>query len=93
MSDAVVDHIVAVLPPLLASLDALEFIARHLDPPDFDAVMEAAGTPEQALQAVRPRLEHWPSHSATCKPRWPRPAMRRSPHSRACAWCSGAKGN
>jgi phospholipase/carboxylesterase len=60
MSDAVVDDIVTVLPPLLQALDGLEFIARHLNPPDFDAVMEAAGTPDQALQAVRLRLADWP---------------------------------
>ena len=46
MSEAVVDDIVAVLPPLLQSLEALGFIARHLNPPDFDRVMEAAGAPE-----------------------------------------------
>ena len=50
--EAVVDDIVAVLPPLLQSLEALGFIARHLNPPDFGRVMEAAGTPDQALQAV-----------------------------------------
>jgi phospholipase/carboxylesterase len=60
MSEAVVDDIVAVLPPLLQSLEALGFIARHLNPPDFDEVMRAAGTPDQDLQSVRPRLEDWP---------------------------------
>jgi phospholipase/carboxylesterase len=60
MSEAVVDDIVAVLPPLLQSLETLAFIARHLNPPEFGAVMEAAGEPEQALQAVRPRLAGWP---------------------------------
>ncbi len=45
MSEAVVDDIVAVLPPLLQSLEALEFIARRLNPPDFGRVMHAAGTP------------------------------------------------
>jgi phospholipase/carboxylesterase len=64
MSEAVVDDIVAVLPPLLQSLEALGFIARHLNPPDFDAVMEAAGTPDQALQALRPRLLDWPKEFA-----------------------------
>ena len=39
MSEAVVDDIVAVLPPLLQSLEALSFIARYLNPPDFDRVM------------------------------------------------------
>ena len=57
MSEAVVDDIVAVLPPLLQSLEALWFVARHLHPPDFDRVMQAAGTPDQALQSVRARLE------------------------------------
>jgi phospholipase/carboxylesterase len=64
MSEAVVDDIVAVLPPLLQSLEALGFIARHLNPPQFDAVMEAAGTPDQALQAVRARLTDWPDEFA-----------------------------
>jgi phospholipase/carboxylesterase len=64
MGAAVVDDIVAVLPPLLQSLEALGFIARHLNPPDFDAVMQAAGTPDQALKAVRPRLAGWPAEFA-----------------------------
>jgi phospholipase/carboxylesterase len=64
MSEAVVDDIVAVLPPLLQSLEALAFIARHLNPPDFDSVMEAAGQPDHALQAVRARLADWPEQFA-----------------------------
>src|ERR1700730_2802487 len=64
MSESVVADIVAVLPPLLHSLEALAFIARHLNPPDFDSVMEAAGQPDQALQAVRPRLADWPEEFA-----------------------------
>ncbi len=59
MSEAVVDDIVAVLPPLLQSLEAIAFIARYLNPPDFESVMEAAGQPDQALHAVRPRLADW----------------------------------
>ena len=47
MSEAVVDDIVAVLPPLLQSLEALGFVARHLHPPEFDRVMQAAGTPDR----------------------------------------------
>ncbi|WP_213772950.1 phospholipase [Bradyrhizobium sp. dw_78] len=60
MSEAVVDDIVAVLPPLLQSLEALAFVARYLNPPDFDRVMEAAGAPDQTLRAVRTRLTDWP---------------------------------
>src|SRR4030081_1460788 len=67
MSEAVVDDIVAVLPPLLQSLESLSFIARHLNPPDFDRVMEAAGAPDQALRAVRPRLADWPEEFAGIK--------------------------
>lgn len=64
MSEAVVDDVVAVLPPLLQSIEALAFIARHLNPPDFDSIMEAAGTPDQALKGVRPRLTDWPEQFA-----------------------------
>ena len=60
MSEAVGDDIVAVLPPLVQSREARGFIARHLDPPRFGAVMEAAGQPDDDLQAVRPRLAGWP---------------------------------
>jgi phospholipase/carboxylesterase len=67
MSEAVVDDIVAVLPPLLQSLEALGFVARHLNPPDFGRVMEAAGQPDEALRAVRPRLELWPAEFAGIK--------------------------
>ncbi len=64
MSEAVVDDIVAVLPPLLQSLEALSFIARHLNPPDFDRVMEAAGAPEETLRAARAQLAEWPAEFA-----------------------------
>jgi phospholipase/carboxylesterase len=64
MSEAVVDDIVAVLPPLLQSLEALGFIARHLNPPDFGQVMEAAGTPDEALRAGLSRLDGWPGEFA-----------------------------
>lgn len=60
MSEAVVDDIVAVLPPLLQSLEALSFVARHLNPPDFGRVMEAAGTPHEALRSARAQLAEWP---------------------------------
>jgi phospholipase/carboxylesterase len=67
MSKAVVDDIVAILPPLLQSLEALGFIARHLNPPDFGRVMEVAGEPDQALKAIRPRLANWPEQFADVK--------------------------
>src|SRR5258705_12569766 len=64
---AVVDDIVAVLPPLLQSLEALSFVARHLNPPDFDSVMEAAGSPDQELRAILPRLADWPEQFANLR--------------------------
>ena len=64
MGEAVVDDIVAVLPPLLQSLEALGFIARHLNPPDFGRVMHAAGTPDQVLRAELVRLAGWPEQFA-----------------------------
>ena len=67
MSEAVVDDIVAVLPPLLQSLEALGFIARHLNPPDFDRVMDAAGQPDEVLKAARSRLCNWPESFATVR--------------------------
>jgi phospholipase/carboxylesterase len=64
MSEAVVDDIVAALPPLLQTLEALSFVARHLNPPDFDRVMEAAGTPDEALRSARAQLGEWPAQFA-----------------------------
>jgi phospholipase/carboxylesterase len=64
MSEAVVDDVVAVLPPLLQTLEALSFVARHLNPPDFDRVMEAAGTPDEALRSARAQLGEWPAQFA-----------------------------
>lgn len=67
MSEAVVDDIVAVLPPLLQSLEAIGFVARYLNPPDFDRVMESVGQPDEALRAERPRLEQWSEQFAAIK--------------------------
>ncbi len=60
MSEAVIDDIVALLPPLLQSLESLGFVARYLHPPEFGDLLKLAGTPEQALQAELPRLADWP---------------------------------
>jgi phospholipase/carboxylesterase len=60
MGEAVVDDIVAMLPPLLQTLEALSFIARHLHPPDFDRVIDEVGGPDLMLQAARGHLTEWP---------------------------------
>lgn len=67
MSETVVDDIVAVLPPLLQTLESLAFVARNLNPPEFGNVMQIAGEPEAALQEVRPRLADWPEQFAHIK--------------------------
>jgi phospholipase/carboxylesterase len=60
VEDAELEDLLALAPPLLQSLEALGFVARYLNPPDFAAVMAAAGAPDSALRAARPRLEAWP---------------------------------
>ena len=69
MSEAVVDDIVAVLPPLLDALEALGFVARHLHPPAFDSIMNAIGAPDDALQAARSRIGEWPPEFAEMRGR------------------------
>jgi phospholipase/carboxylesterase len=64
MSEAVVDDIVVMLPPLLQTLEALSYVARHLNPPDFDRVIDEVGAPDQMLQAARVRLTEWPEAHA-----------------------------
>jgi phospholipase/carboxylesterase len=64
MSEAVVDDIVAMLPPLLQSLEALTFVSRHLNPPDFYQVMDKVGVPDQSLRATRAHLAEWPGQFA-----------------------------
>jgi hypothetical protein len=43
--------------PLLTCVETLGLVARHLDPSAFGEVMEAIGTPETALQAMRPQFD------------------------------------
>lgn len=64
MNDKVVDDIVAVLPPLMHAIEGLAFVARHFHPPDFDAVLDAIGTPNETLRAERARLDDWPASVA-----------------------------
>lgn len=68
MSEAAVDDIVALLPPLLTTIDALAFVGRHLNPPDYEAVLEAAGHPDDRLRETRAllaaRLDAWPERLA-----------------------------
>ncbi|UWU92055.1 phospholipase [Bradyrhizobium sp. CB1015] len=69
MTEAVVDDIVAVLPPLLNALEALGFFQRHLHPPAFATVMDAIGTPDQALQTAHAAIGDWPEQFAGLRER------------------------
>jgi phospholipase/carboxylesterase len=67
MNDRVIDDIVALLPPLLHTLEALAFVARHLDPTELSQVVASVGAPEDALRATRPRLDDWPDDFASIR--------------------------
>jgi phospholipase/carboxylesterase len=67
MSDAVIDDIVALLPPLLRALDSLNLVARHLDPMRLDAVLGSIGTPDAALRTAMDRLGEWPDSFSTVR--------------------------
>jgi phospholipase/carboxylesterase len=69
MTEAVVDDIVAVLPPLLNALEALGFFARHLHPPAFASVLNAIGAPDEALQAAFASIREWPDQFAGLRDR------------------------
>jgi phospholipase/carboxylesterase len=56
-----VEDLTALLPPLLGALEALGFVARHLHPPDLEALMAALGEPEVPLRAARKGLGDWPA--------------------------------
>lgn len=60
MEDEQLNDLVALMPPLLRSLETLAFIGRHFHPPDFETVMTSCGAPDAALRAERGRLESWP---------------------------------
>ena len=61
MEDRVLDDIATLIPPLLRSLEALAFIARHFDPPAFADVMDAAGTPDTDLRDAHDAMADWPA--------------------------------
>ena len=60
MEERELEDVVALVPPLLQALDRLAFVARYFNPADFGAVMDAVGAPDEALRALRPRLDAWP---------------------------------
>lgn len=69
MTEAVVDDIVAVLPPLLNALEALGYFGRHLHPPAFGSVMNAIGAPDDALKSAYAAIGAWPEQFAGLRER------------------------
>jgi len=65
----VVDDLVVLLPALLRSIEALRFISRYLDPPEFPAIMQAVGAPDEDLRAARARMTPWPDRLAEVRAR------------------------
>ena len=53
-----------LLPALLRSLEALVFIARHLNPPEIAEVIQAVGAGADELRGARPSLDGWPERLA-----------------------------
>ena len=67
MDDRQVEELGRLLPPLLGALEALGFVARHLNPPDLEAVLAAVGEPEVPLRAARVALSDWPAALADAR--------------------------
>lgn len=69
MREAILEDLMAFVPPLLQALEAGGFVARHLHPPHLAQVLDALGQPEAPLQAVRTRLDGWPDEMADVRDR------------------------
>lgn len=66
-SQGALEDLAAVLQPLLRAMDALGFIGRYFNPPDFGELMQTVGAPDASLREALPRLETWPEPLAGVK--------------------------
>ncbi len=68
---ALIDAMTALLPPLLAAIDALAYTARRLHPPEIDALINHVAGTEQGIVDARPTFEGapWPEHLADVRDR------------------------
>jgi len=64
MPDETLDALVAVVPPLVQSLEALGHVSRGVGAVPFDELMTAVGAPDAVLSAALPSLESWPEQLA-----------------------------
>jgi phospholipase/carboxylesterase len=60
MADETLGALVAVVPPLMQSLEALGQVSRYFAAVPFEEIMAAIGSPAVALIEALPRLEAWP---------------------------------
>ncbi len=60
----ILDAIASLAPPLLDALEALRYLARHMDPAQIAEHLASVDTPEGPLQAALPafRAAEWPDH-------------------------------
>src|SRR5450759_1531424 len=64
MDDDPLSALVAVVPPLTQSLEALGQVSRYLAAVPFEEVMATIGAPDAALAAALPGLAAWPERLA-----------------------------
>lgn len=69
MREAILEDLMAFVPPLLQTLEAAGFAARHLHPPTLPQVLDALGQPDGPLRDVRGRLAAWPDEMADVRDR------------------------
>lgn len=63
-NDPILDAVVALVPPLLNTLDALQFIGRHLHPPHLQELIAAVGARDDPLREGLDLFQRaeWPEH-------------------------------
>lgn len=54
--------VAVVLNPLLRALETLAFVARHLDPPQLEKLLESVGKPDEALASALSTKSKWPAN-------------------------------
>jgi phospholipase/carboxylesterase len=59
MDDPELRALSELLKPLLQALEVLGFVARHFHPPQFGALLQAIGTPEDELIVARAARQPW----------------------------------
>src|SRR5450432_1569641 len=64
MADETLETLVAVVPPLMQSLEGLGQVSRYFAAVPLEAIRAAVGEPEAALREALPRLEAWPERLA-----------------------------